>query len=113
MLKTHLAAAVVGMILLGSGSALADPPSQECHSGASQCRDAIETLEKCEQAPAKADKKDLKSTANPTGEPPPPASDDPKIVCSAERSAADTACKTSNEVCVRDYRAHPSPPHKD
>ena len=107
MLKLILAAVIVAV------PALADPPSQECHSGASQCRDAFVALEKCELAPAKVEKKDAKAAApNPTGEPPPPAVDDPKTVCSTERTAADTACKSSNEVCVRDYHAHPTPPQK-
>jgi outer membrane biosynthesis protein TonB len=114
--------------LLISISAVATPPSNECSQQADKCREAYDALDTCLHAPPKPD---AKPAEEPPPEPAPvvkkPASseerpkskeeqakdhhravvatekpaDKPEL-CPAERTNAESVCKSSNSVCTRD-----------
>jgi hypothetical protein len=92
MWKTVIHAGLIaaGVSVASVPVAQAAGPSDECKDAAAACREAYDKLDKCQKG-KDGDKKDT---------------------CAADRSATDSACKSSNSVCVGGKKAKAAHSHK-
>ena len=105
MFRTRTQAGLVAAGLFAAWAlvAQASSPSEECRDGAAHCREAFNKLEKCQHT----------QDATKDGGTDAAKAESKADGCGVERAATDSACKMTNESCVRDGSGHTPPPHKD